>query len=69
MLTSRWIMPSMDKPKVSPETPAERPDLCQKYRQLAIPAVVAAVMADKGRHHRPAERSGGAQAKPVRDRD
>ncbi len=68
VITSRWNMTPMKKTKLAPENPAERPDLRQKYRQLAIPAVVAAVMADKARHGRPAERSVQAPAKPDRHR-
>ncbi len=61
-------MPLTDKTKLSASNPSEWPDLRHKYGQLAIPAVVAAVMADKARHGRPAERRVQAPAKPDRHR-
>ncbi len=61
-------MPLTDKTKLAPANSSEWPDLRHKYGQLAIPAVVAAVMADKGRHGGPAKRSVQPPAKPERHR-
>ena len=55
-------MSATRKTKQSAPANSRWPDLRHKYRRLALPAVVAAVMADKTKPHDPsADREGKAQ--------